>query len=673
MKSISLVSLSLSFLILLVSAGQAQIEFTEHTIADSFDYVISVYAIDIDDDGDIDVLGAAYTANDITWWENDGEQDFTEHTIAGDFNGAWSVYAADIDSDGDMDVLGASWRANAITWWENDGEQDFTEHTIAGDFNGVWSVYAADIDNDGDMDVLGAASYADDITWWENDGEQHFTEHTIAGNFDGAHSVYAADIDSDGDMDVLGAAYSADDIAWWENDGEQDFTEHTIAGDFSDAISVYAIDIDSDGDMDVLGANSNAITWWENDGEQHFTEHTIAGVLRSANSVYAADIDNDGDMDVLGAAGGITWWENDGEQDFTEHTIADNFSGASSVYAADVDGDGDMDVLGAAFMADDITWWENRGSPPEDFELISPENHEIVYDDTASAIWSSSSDPDGLEYIIEWTLFEGFPRDSSMIESTEDTFFVISDVRDFFMAGYEIDELPDDVIIYWRVKAVDDLGSDTWANDNREGWSFNVYIPDPPSPFHLLAPLNGTLHPTPTVLLEWEISIDPDPGDSISYTVYLAEDEDFTVPDFIETGPDNYLLLDSLTDNQTYWWKVLAEDTDALRAWSEETRSFTYVRYRAPTDLNAELNEENGEVFLTWSHDPGLERFLCFNIYRDNRLINSDVDTCCTDILPSHGVYRYCVTANYLHVETEAVDTVTVYWGVESAGTEPFP
>ncbi|NQT34860.1 T9SS type A sorting domain-containing protein, partial [bacterium] len=46
--------------------------------------------------------------------------DFTEHTIAGDFDFAISVYAADIDGDGDMDVLGAAAGADDITWWESD-------------------------------------------------------------------------------------------------------------------------------------------------------------------------------------------------------------------------------------------------------------------------------------------------------------------------------------------------------------------------------------------------------------------------------------------------------------------------------------------------------------------------------------------------------------------------
>ncbi|MFC2170509.1 FG-GAP-like repeat-containing protein [Calditrichota bacterium] len=673
MRKNVLATLKVGLLVLLTSSGNAQIEFTEHTLDSNFDGASSVYAVDIDSDGDMDVLGTATSGGDIAWWENSGNQELTRHTIAGNYAQVVSVSAADLDGDNDIDLLGAASRVDCITWWENDGEQDFTRHTIAGDFGYANSVHAADVDGDEDMDVLGVSADEDDVAWWENDGEQEFTEHTIAGEFDGATSVCPVDIDGDGDMDICGSAYRANEIAWWENDGRQGFTEHTISNNYLGVLAIHAVDLDGDGDMDVTGAafeDGSSISWWENDGEQEFTEHSISDDFEGASSVYAADMDSDDDLDILGSsavADDIAWWENDGEQDFTQHMLSGNFNGASCVYSADIDGDGDMDVLGTAHDASDITWWENMGSPPADFELIFPENHGIVYNDAVTSMWSSSVDHDGLEYFVEWSLFERFPLDSSLMESTEDTFLVISDIRDFLMAGYEIDELPDDAIIYWRVKAVDDFGAFTWANDNENGWSFNVYIPDPPSPFHLLTPHDGTSPSTPDVMLEWETAADPDIGDVITYTVYLSEDEDFTMPDFIDTGEENSLLLDDLTENQAYWWKVLAEDTDAYRSWSIETWSFTYDRYREPTDIRADLNEDNGEVSLTWKHDPGLERFLFFNLYRDDRLINTYVDTFCTDNLPSHGTYRYWLTANYLSAETGSVDTSTVYWGVESA------
>ncbi|MCK4807089.1 MAG: VCBS repeat-containing protein, partial [Candidatus Aegiribacteria sp.] len=144
----------------------------EYTVDGNFEWAYSVYSEDVNGDGYMDVLGSAGYDDDITWWENvDGSgTSWTEHTVDWDFDGAWSVSSADIDDDGYMDVLGAGYWADDITWWENvDGSgTSWTEHTVDWDFDGAWSVCFADIDSDGYMDVLGAAFFACDITWWEN-------------------------------------------------------------------------------------------------------------------------------------------------------------------------------------------------------------------------------------------------------------------------------------------------------------------------------------------------------------------------------------------------------------------------------------------------------------------------------------------------------------------------
>jgi hypothetical protein len=98
----------------------------EHTVDGDFDFAISVYSADINGDGYMDVLGAAMHADDITWWENvDGSgTSWTEHTVDGDFDGARSVHSADVNGDGYMDVLGAAFTpiinryAGDITWWD---------------------------------------------------------------------------------------------------------------------------------------------------------------------------------------------------------------------------------------------------------------------------------------------------------------------------------------------------------------------------------------------------------------------------------------------------------------------------------------------------------------------------------------------------------------------------
>jgi hypothetical protein len=102
---------------------------------------------------------------------------FASHTIVGGEYEALapsSVYAEDLDGDGDMDVLSASDGDDKIAWYENDGNENFTPYTITvnadGVYSGFYSVYAVDVDGDGDIDVLSAAFNDNKIAWYENMG-----------------------------------------------------------------------------------------------------------------------------------------------------------------------------------------------------------------------------------------------------------------------------------------------------------------------------------------------------------------------------------------------------------------------------------------------------------------------------------------------------------------------
>ena len=59
-----------------------------------------------------------------------GQPSFYTNTITTSADGARSVYAVDVDGDGDMDVLSASAVDDKIAWYENDGSESFTAHTI---------------------------------------------------------------------------------------------------------------------------------------------------------------------------------------------------------------------------------------------------------------------------------------------------------------------------------------------------------------------------------------------------------------------------------------------------------------------------------------------------------------------------------------------------------------
>ena len=139
---------------------------------------------------------------------------------------ACSVYAIDVDSDGDVDVVAASPTDGEVAWFENEGLQPFTKPSLICENQAcdtvrsqAWFVYAIDVDGDGDVDVLSAIYGSDEVLWDENDGSQSFTTHIIntSGEY-GATGVFALDMDGDGDVDVLSTNYNRATVAWYEND-----------------------------------------------------------------------------------------------------------------------------------------------------------------------------------------------------------------------------------------------------------------------------------------------------------------------------------------------------------------------------------------------------------------------------------------------------------------------
>ncbi|MDA9628624.1 FG-GAP-like repeat-containing protein, partial [Flavobacteriaceae bacterium] len=351
--------------------------FTAADIATSADGAWSVYAADMDGDGDMDIVSASFADDTIAWYENNGAADptWTASDIATSADGARSVFAADMDGDGDMDIISASLADDTIAWYENnngDGSS-WTAADIATSADAAMSVFAADMDGDGDMDIVSASVYDDTIAWYENNGaaDPTWAASDIATSADGARSVYAADMDGDGDMDILSASSFDDTIAWYENNGAADpsWTAANLATSADGAWSVYAADMDGDGDMDIVSASAydDTIAWYENNGaaDPTWAASDIATSADGAYSVYAADMDGDGDMDIVSAStydDTIAWYENNGAADptWTAADIATSADGAGSVYAADMDGDEDMDIVSASDGDETIAWYENR-------------------------------------------------------------------------------------------------------------------------------------------------------------------------------------------------------------------------------------------------------------------------------------------------------------------------
>ena len=108
--------------------------------------------MDLDLDGDIDIVQAVEGADGLFWYENNGSQSFTKNTIDGSPGSARSVSVGDIDGDGDLDISLTAYSSTNFYWYENNGSQSFTRRTISTD-NHLFPILI-DLDEDGDIDFV---------------------------------------------------------------------------------------------------------------------------------------------------------------------------------------------------------------------------------------------------------------------------------------------------------------------------------------------------------------------------------------------------------------------------------------------------------------------------------------------------------------------------------------
>ena len=254
---------------------------------------IRVFLADLNDDGRLEVVTPNKGAQDPERAQQDPKE-ISFFQIAGSpLDGdAWIEHPltlvpwpinsqpVDLDGDGDLDIVGGSVAERRIMWFENrssEGGFEFVEHPIdlvAGRNVEPDAVLATagfnmgfvDLSGDGRLDIVTLDMpplLGQRLVWLEQSAAPGIPWRIHL-------------IDSDGDPDVMTGGYSrgsriSDDeagvddplgrLAWWENPGEMgaDWTRHDFSrrerGMFDKFIP---LDMDDDGNIDFVGTRGNS-------------------------------------------------------------------------------------------------------------------------------------------------------------------------------------------------------------------------------------------------------------------------------------------------------------------------------------------------------------------------------------------------------------------------------
>jgi len=342
--------------------------------------VAHVSAVDLDQDGMLDVVASVVHENRVAWLRQFPRGTFVEIPIASDIRAPAHAQAVDFDDDGDLDVLVAGLgvlfpsnaRIGSVVLLENQGNGRFVDRMLIQGIPRAADARASDLDGDGDLDVAVAAFGYDDgqTLWLRNMGGARFEPNILLG-ISGAINVEIADIDGDGDRDITSlVSQEWEEVFLFINDGRGKFKAQLVWGSTNDDFGsswITATDLDKDGDTDFLYSNGDAfdyappsgrpwhgVQWIENLGDLAFVVHRIAD-FSGASSPQPIDMDADGDLDVAivsaynawhdRSAQSLIWLENDGRMRFTPHDVANAPTHLVTLSVGDFTGDGLADLV----------------------------------------------------------------------------------------------------------------------------------------------------------------------------------------------------------------------------------------------------------------------------------------------------------------------------------------
>ncbi|HEV2232761.1 MAG TPA: VCBS repeat-containing protein [Terriglobia bacterium] len=356
--------------------------FLSHRIGTDHAEAISV--MDMNGDGKPDIVSGAYWYENPgplgTVWKRHQWRYVSvwPFRIAGEskteFVAECAQFPVDVNHDGTLDVVTAAWQTDGVWWFENPKKPDtFWEQHLICHSTATEGMVHADINGDGVADIA-VAHYRPSNLIWINFAGPKPVVHEVGGKTADGHGVGVADINGDGKPDLLSVH------GWLENvDADRDQWKWHPEWELGEAgFPILGYDVNADGKMDIIYGHGHSfgLYWLEqkfSQGRRTWERHVIDESFSEAHALKLADIDDDGELEL------ITGKRYRGDPDpglyeplcifyykidrktatFTRFPISYNGTAeiGTQIIVTDIDEDGDKDILVAGKTG--VHWFEN--------------------------------------------------------------------------------------------------------------------------------------------------------------------------------------------------------------------------------------------------------------------------------------------------------------------------
>lgn len=352
---------------------------------------MDVESVDVDDDGDLDlILAMEFYANILLFNDGTGqfsvdpEKSFPEFNLNDTYSGEDSedIGLADFDMDGDIDVLFVSEDSPYHELLLNDGSGKFTfaPYQFPGSVANALAIL--DLNADAVPDVLIGNNGQNQA--YINNGSGAFSpapSGLFPANTDQTQDLKVVDIDLDGDFDLIEGIELGGNNIYLNHNGTFEAANDRLP-DFQATLETRKVavgDIDSDGDPDLFFCNVGWVSGADmqdrlllNDGTGYFEDATERLQAFTAFTLDALiqDLNGDGHMDLVTTGLGTPGttgkaYLNDGNNYFEEATLNVLpllwYSGGIGLHSADFNQDGAADL-----------YFSNHGEPDHLCLKIAP-------------------------------------------------------------------------------------------------------------------------------------------------------------------------------------------------------------------------------------------------------------------------------------------------------------